>query len=370
MRERPASVLVVIGQLGRGGAERQVFELATRLDPRRFRPVVATLEAGGAYEPLLRRGGVEVRVIDKRGWREATAPARLAASARDTGAAIVHAYLYPASWRSVLSAGLAGVRSVICSVRSTGSRMEWGRALLERAALRRARLVIANAPAVADDVARRSGVPRDRIRTVLNGVDLSSFHPGGSPLRDAWRDPARPRAPLVGFVGSLREAKDPLLFVHAAAIVARSEAETRFVMVGDGPLRPAVEALARSRGLDGRLRLAGERSDVPDVLRALDLLVVTSRREGCCNVVMEAMASGVPVAATSVGGNSDLIRDGADGLLFPHGDPQAAAARIAGVLDEPALGERLARAGLSRARESFGVDAMVAATSRIYEELL
>ena len=376
MPASPRRILILIGQLARGGAERQVHELAVRLDTQRFVPIVVTFEAGGHYEGLLAAAGVEVIVLDKKGWREAGALARLSTLMRRRRIDLVHAFLFPANWRAVAAAAIAGVRTVVCGVRSPGTCMTARQRIIHRAALRGASAVVANAPAVRDDVIRATGVAPGRVRVIMNGVDASSFSPGETPLRRRWQQDG---GPVIGFVGSLREAKDPLLFLRVAAAAQRSIPRARFVMVGDGGMRAEVESAVRGGdpdgadrlgGLGGTLILAGERSDLPDVMRALDLLVVTSTREGCCNAILEAMATGVPVVATDVGGNRDLITDGVSGRLFAHGDAEAGAAAVVALARDPDLAAAMGREGRARARRDFSMEAMVGATSRLYEDLV
>lgn len=369
MSGRPARVMILIGQLQRGGAERQVHELVTRLDRREFELTVATFETGGHYQRLLEEAGIRVVVLDKRGWREALLPARLAGLMRRLRIDVAHGFLFPANWRLLLASRLAGVRAVICAVRSTGIWMNARHRMMDREALRRASMVIANAPAVRDDIVSRAGLDPGRVRVIMNGVDTERFGPGESPLRRDWAGGAD-GGPIVGFAGSLREAKDPLLFMRVASGISRGLPGTRFVVVGDGPLRPQVEALARESGLGERVVFTGERYDMPDVLRAFDLLAVTSVREGCCNVILEAMATGVPVVATAVGGNPDLIEHGRSGWLFPHGDEVAGAAAARNLLSDPVLRARVGDAGLARARGEFSVDTMVKATAALYRSLL
>jgi len=367
MAGSPRRVLILIGQLARGGAEGQVHELAVRLDRQRFVPLVVTFEAGGHYQGMLDAAGIEVIVLDKSGWREAGALSRLAALLRRRRVDLVHGFLFPANWRAVAASAIAGVKGVVCGVRSPGTWMNARQRLMERAALRGAAAVVANAPAVRDEVIRSRGVPPGRISVIMNGVDTSRFFPGETTLRRRWLDGG---GPLIGFVGGLREAKDPILFLQVAAAVERALPRARFVLVGDGAMRAEVQAAGSAGRLDGKLILAGERSDMPDVMRALDLLVVTSTREGCCNAILEAMATGVPVVATDVGGNPDLIVDGESGRLFPHGDAEAGAAAVLALARDPDLMAAMGKACLARARRDFPMETMVRATSRLYEDLV
>ena len=362
---RPVRVLIVIGQLARGGAERQVHELATRLDRKRFDPTIVTFEPQGYYQPLLKQAGLRVIVIPKRGWREPVSLFRMASLMRELSTDLVHGFLFPANWRGVVAARLAGVRVVLCGVRSTGIWMNSRHRWMDRMVLKRASAVVANAPAVAEDIVQRIGLPPAAVRVILNGVDTMQFHPGESVM------PAGRGGELtIGFVGSLRQAKDPLLFVRAASLVAARLPTARFVMVGDGPLRSDVAGESARLGIGDRMTLLGERSDIAEILRGLDLLAVTSVREGCCNVILEAMASGVPVVATSVGGNPDLVQHGRTGWLFPHDDPALGAEGIVQLLTGDGLRTRVRSEALVKARTEFSIDTMVSRTAALYKEFL
>lgn len=370
MPPRPIRVMILIGQLNRGGAERQVHELATRLDRKRFDPTVVTFEPGGYYQPMLEEAGVRVVVVDKTGWREAAAPLRLALLMRELSTDVVHGFLFPANWRAVVAARLAGVRAVLCAVRSTGIWMNARHRWMDRVVLRHASVVVANAPAVARDIVDRVGLAPASVRVILNGVDTARFHPKDPALPEAPPGFAGDHAVTVGFIGSLRQAKDPILFVRAAAVASARLPSARFVIVGDGPLRSAVAAEAGLLGIGDKLALLGERSDIPDILRGLDLLAVTSVREGCCNVILEAMATGVPVVATNVGGNPDLLEHRRTGWLFPHGDPGGGGEGMVRLLAEDGLREQVRTEALARARSAFSVETMVSRTAALYEELL
>lgn len=361
--------MVMIGQLRRGGAERQVHELVTRLDRTRFEPTVVTFEPEGHYQPLLEAAGVRVVVVDKRGWRETAAPARLASLMRELSIDLVHGFLFPANWRAVAAARLAGITRVICAVRSTGIWMSARHRWMDRMVLTRCSAVVANAPAVARDIVERVGLAPARVRVIVNGVDTNRFRPK-EPDPGSLSTGAASPAMQVGFIGSLREAKDPMLFVRAAAVAARKMPAARFLMVGDGPLRDEVVAEAGRLGVAERFTFAGERTEIPDILRGLDLLAVTSVREGCCNVILEAMATGVPVVATSVGGNPDLVEHGRTGWLFPHGDAGAGGEAMALLLTDDGLRGRIQHKALERVRAEFSIDTMVGRTTALYEEIL
>jgi glycosyltransferase involved in cell wall biosynthesis len=176
------------------------------------------------------------------------------------------------------------------------------------------------------------------------------------------------RAPVIVAVGRLAEPKDPLTLVRALARVRTSAFAAR--IVGDGPERPALEAEIRVAGLGRTVELTGERRDVPELLREADLFVLSSRSEGAPLSILEAMAAGLPVVASAVGGVPEIVDDGTTGLLVPPGDPAALAAALERVLADAALRTRMGAAGWDRVRDRFDLAQLRRAHVEVYEREL
>ena len=204
-----------------------------------------------------------------------------------------------------------------------------------------------------------AGACEERTTVVIhNGIDSSraraaEAHPG--PLR------------LVT-VGRLQAPKDAVTLVRALALVQGPRFDA--IVVGDGPDRPAVEDEVRSRGLEPTVELAGEREDVPEILAGADVFVLSSLSEGLPLSILEAMAAGLPVVASSVGGIPEVVIDGETGLLVPPGDPQSLAAAIERLLADPALRRRLGEAGRIRVAEHFDLAAVHRAHLDLYRGVL
>ena len=207
-----------------------------------------------------------------------------------------------------------------------------------------------------------AGVPRDRLRLIRNAVDGERFAP---PLGE--RAPGA--AAVVGFVGRLSPEKHPRLFVRMAARVHEQRPDVRFVLVGDGPLRASLEHEAAELGVADAMDFLGERRDVDAVLRSLDVLVLTSWHEGTPLAVLEAMATGVPVAATDVGGVPELVRHRETGLLFPAGDEGGGAAAVLALLEDGAWRRRLGAAARSLVLTRFGWAEHVRAVTALWQDL-
>ena len=219
------------------------------------------------------------------------------------------------------------------------------------------------------------GVAPGRIRQIYNGVDQSRFHPLSERAQD--RLPAgfaAPEAFVVGTVGRLAEVKDQATLVRAFSRMLRGNADegkrARLIIVGEGPMRGQLEALIRDEGLEDVVWMAGDRDDVAELLGCLGLFVLPSLGEGISNTILEAMACGLPVIATDVGGNPELVDTGVTGLLVPAGDPDSLAKAMAAYLRDPELGKRHGRDALAKVTRRFCWDRCVAEYLDVYDELL
>ena len=218
-------------------------------------------------------------------------------------------------------------------------------------------------------------VPVGRIAQVYNGVDIDRFHPvadrraaiPGSPFTD-------PGLFIVGTVGRMQTVKAQTLlaraFVRALQIKPALCDRLRLVMVGGGPLRAEAQSILAAAGVGDLAWLPGERSDVPDVMRGLDCFVLPSLAEGISNTILECMASGLPVLATAVGGNAELVVAGTTGDIVPAGDVEALAAGLIRMAVEPERAAAMGRAGRARVEESFSLPAMVGAYQDLYDRML
>ncbi|MCB8951684.1 MAG: glycosyltransferase family 4 protein [Ardenticatenales bacterium] len=204
---------------------------------------------------------------------------------------------------------------------------------------------------------------------IRSGVELDRFgHPQVSPEEMRARLGVPPTAPLVGSVTRLSPQKAPLHLVAAYAQTAAHCPQAWFVIVGDGPLRPDVEAALQTAGIADRTLLTGLRRDVPELMAAFDVFVLSSLWEGLPRVLPQAMATRLPIVATAADGSAEAIADGVNGYLVTRGDTAAMAERIAQLLADEALRQRMGAAGQARAAE-FGAARMVSQIDALYQQL-
>jgi glycosyltransferase involved in cell wall biosynthesis len=361
-RRRAASrrVLLVIDSLDLGGAERHVVELAAELAAR-GEDVTVACSVGGHFEGHARAAGLRVLTLCDRLAKRRFSPRfalALRRLVREDRFDLVHAHLYAAGVASAFAVAGTGVPLVL----TEQTEAPWRSRLQRRASAwsyRRASQAIAVSNAIERELIDAFGVAAERVHFVPNGVPVES-----APHR------RESHALTVGLVARLQPEKDVATFVEAAALVADELPEARYVVAGDGPLREELEALARERGLEERLRFLGFRDDARELIRSLDVFVLSSVSEGTPLSVAEAMGAGVPVVATAVGGIPDQIEDGRDGLLVAPGAPEELARAIRAVAGDAALAERLAGSGQRRAAAEFSLEAMVERVEAIYAAAL
>lgn len=342
-----------------------MVELIRRLDPREFRVHLACFHRRG---PLLDTIAGRVHSIEAfpvagfgrpHAWRQLAAFARWC---RRVDAHIVHTCELYSNVFGLPGAALAGVPVRIGNRRELATPdKSRGQLIAQRAGYAAAHAVVANSQAAAAQL-RREGVPSRKIHVIPNGIDLDAFAHRQAPEDNA----ARPR---IITVANLRPEKGHDTLLAAAARVARVRPDAEWTIVGDGPLRKALEQDAAARGLDGRVRFLGERRDVPALLAASDIFVLPSRWEASPNALIEAMASGLPVVATRVGGIPELVDDGATGTLVNAGDDEAMSAAVLALLERAGRAAALGRAARASV-ERLSFDRMVERFAHLYQSEL
>lgn len=204
----------------------------------------------------------------------------------------------------------------------------------------------------------------EQLVVIHNGVDPRPFlETDGSPIREEL---GLNEGPVLTFVGRLAPPKDPVTLLSAVKDLPNGV----LLIVGDGELQPQVERYIAENGLNRRVKLLGERRDVPRILAASDIFVLSSRWEGLPYTIIEAMMAGLPVVATRVGGIPELVEEGVTGYLVPPKDPDALVKAIHKLLGDPSLRHRMGEAGREKALQGFALDRMLRETERVYEEVL
>jgi glycosyltransferase involved in cell wall biosynthesis len=369
-RVGPLRVMFVVPDLGVGGAERHLVTLAPALDAERFRASVVCIGESGELFDELAGTGVRAVALHSR-TRPLRALAALARLMRAEQPDVVVARGYNAEVLGRAAAALTRVPRSVVWVHNATDIVSRGRVrpvvdrLLEPVTSAYYGVAHAQRPYLVD----RLGHPEHKVEIIHNGVDPDRFAPAEAAERIARRAalglPEHARA--VGIVAVLRPEKDHATLLRALRLVVDEMPEAHLVVIGDGPLRGELEHLARQLGVARDVTFAGSRDDVPVLLQALDAAVLSSTTECFPMAVLEAMASGLPVVGTEVGGVPELIDDGETGYLVPVGDPRAMADALVKTLRDPVRAAAMGRAARDRVVTAFTLDRSVAAAGAALE---
>jgi sugar transferase (PEP-CTERM/EpsH1 system associated) len=379
-RETEEAPLVahVIHRLGVGGLENGLVNLINRMPEERYRHMIVCLTEATAFAERIEVGNVDVVELHRRAGHDGAVHWRLLKLLREHRPAIVHTRNLGAL-ECIVTSALSGVPARIHG--------EHGRDLTDidgsnrrYLALRRAvRPFVSRYVAVSKDLegwlASAVRVPKAKIVQIYNGVDMEKFGLSDHAVGGGGLASQGPRAPvLIGTVGRLSGEKDQGNLIEAFALLLRGAATQekclRLVIIGDGPMRPELEQRVRTLKLEESVEFLGERDDVPALCRSLDIFALPSLGEGISNTILEAMASGLPVVATNVGGNSELVRHGETGFIVPSANAAAMADALAEYVKDAALRKQHGMEGRRRVERCFSMDSMVGGYLELYDSIL
>ncbi len=365
--EAPVRIAFCITDLDAGGAERAMVQLVTRLDRARFEPMVFCLSQPGELVGQLEQAGVPTVCLGARSRFNLWALFRLNRALRAFRPRVLQTYLHHANIAGRIAGRLAGVEAIVCGIRVAEKRSRvplW----LDRWTGRLVTRHVCVSRDVAEFSKTRGRLLGDKLTVIPNGVDAELFASAAPADLNQFDIPAD--AKTVLFVGRLDPQKGPFILLAAVEGVVRAHPEFHLLIVGDGPLRAACAQWVKAHGLSHHVHFAGRRSDVPSLMRASHCLAVPSLWEGMANVVLEAMAAGLPVIATSVEGTSELIQNHVTGLLISPGSPQELAGALTLVLTDPVQAGALGRAAQVFVSEKFTWNTCVERYERLYQGLL
>ena len=371
MHPAAKSVLYVNHSMATGGIETLIVDLAAALRTRGFAPAVAVFEGGGSLERRLGELDIPVHPLAKREGLDPSLVFRLRRLIVRAAVDVVHSQNF-STWLYAASA-LRGLSRPVRHVHTEHSNVEYRarRYWLERLLGRLTTYTVAVSAAVRDTMIGDIGIPSDRVRLIYNGIDTRRFAPDAARRQHMRRVlGVGPDGVVIGVVARLAAVKDHATLIRAFARLRRSCARpVQLVLVGEGPERPALEREIAAQGLGAEVRLAGEQHDTHDWLRAFDIYALSSISEGMNLTLLEAMSTALPVAATDVGGNPEIVRAGETGLLVPARSEDAMAAALSRLVESEGLRARMGAAGRRRVEERFSQESMLQAYIELYRSM-
>ena len=377
-QSHPPLILHVIHQFAVGGLENGLVNLINALPTDRYRHAIVALTDYTDFRYRLQKKEVAVFALRKRAGHDLGVYLRFWRVLQTLRPAIVHTRNFPTLEFSVIAA-LAGVRGRVHGEHGRdvydldGSNVKYN--LLRRTA----NLFVNHYVTVSEDLAgwltSTIGVPQARVTRICNGVDVQRFAP-----RTGERSILGPpgfmtsHAFVIGSIGRMQIVKDQLTlaraFVRLLACQPAVRDRVRLVMIGDGPLREECQHILQEGHAIDLAWLPGNRDDIPEIVRSLDLFVLPSLAEGISNTILEAMASGVAVLATRVGGNPELVSEGRTGMLVPANDPEAMAQAMSFYVTTPEVAAVQGHKGRARVEARFSLEAMTDKYLAVYDHIL
>jgi sugar transferase (PEP-CTERM/EpsH1 system associated) len=362
---RPIHVMHLMYRLQAGGMELGVVKVVNGLHPSIASSICSTTPAT-EVKALVNRE-VPIYELNRRVGNDPRLIWALYRLFRRTRPDIVHTHAWGTLLEGLLAARLARVPCIVHGEHGT-LQLAARQAHAQRWGWGRVDQVLSVSRKLTERMAAATGFPASRILTIQNGVDLTRFaSPDRGSARAALGIP--PDAVAIGTAGRLVPVKDQANLIEALARLRDHCPNFVGIIAGDGPLRDELAALAAARGLGDRLRLLGHRPDVERVYAALDVFVLPSRSEGMSNTILEAMASGVCVVATRVGGAEELVDDGSTGLLVPREDSAALAEALKCVVSDAQRRSRMGEAARAKAQSEFSLPRMLRDYQTLYVKL-
>lgn len=369
----PYRLALCITDLDVGGAELALVELATRLDRARFSPVVYCLaprperpEASCAAR--LEAAGIPVHCLGARRWKHAAgAIRRLVGLLRRQRPHLLQSFLFHANLAGRIAARLAGVPRVVAGIR-VAERQAWWHLWLDRLTCSWVDRYVCVSRAVAEFSIRKGRLPSRRVLVIPNGVDVARYP--ACQLADLTQLDIPPGSRVVTFIGRLDRQKGVDWLLETAARWIQEVEDCHLLIVGEGPWYPLLVAKAHQTGLSCRVHFVGFRRDVAEILAASALVVLPSRWEGMANVLLQAMASRLPVVATDVEGVREVLGEASAAQVVPFGDTEGFARRVIDLLKDAVLAASLGEANRRRVESAFRIETTVQAYERLWDRLI
>jgi glycosyltransferase involved in cell wall biosynthesis len=371
-------ILKFLTHFGVGGTERQFLYTTAGLDRSRFDIHVGCLGQTGPFIKDLQALDVpiwEYPIRSLYGYHTLRSQVRFSRDIRREGIQIVHAYGFYPNVFAILPARLATNSLTIASVRDMGVFSDRHRlkTISQALACRFADCIVANSQAVRRWLVAQ-GLGSYDIRVIPNGIAIPPKRDYRSNLPIRYELNIDRTAPVIAVVGRLVRTKGLEFFLEAAADIAPRFPSVRFLIVGEARVEPQyrveLEKRAQELNLGGRVTFMGERRDVEQIMRETDISVLPSLSESFSNVLLESMANGLPIIATNVGGNPEIISDGVNGLLVPPQDSASLARAMAQLLEQPEAARRFGKAARETAAREYSLDCLLRRTTDLYITLL
>jgi glycosyltransferase involved in cell wall biosynthesis len=368
-------IFYVIDSFAIGGAQTQLLQLLQRIDKTKFQVAICPIWPLLDLEPSFKAAGIEIVRVHKNFPLDLSEAWRLGIAIKKFEADIVHTWLFTGSLWGRLGAWLAKAPIIITSERSFVTENYYSPVLglINKAFATYTDVITANSTFGTEFLIKK-GYPPDKMQTIFNGVDTDTFSPV---VANNFRMDARKKLDLpassvaIGMVGRLVTPKNQAVLIEAMyKLFTCGYDDVHLILVGDGPDREKLEKATQDLGIEARVHFTGMRRNIPEILSGMDIFALSSRWEGMPNVILEAMAMGLPVVTTDVAGTSDLVQNDINGFLVPVDDVEKTAECLKKLIDSPTLRIWMGKNARSRCEKEYSLDSMVCRTTKLYEDLI
>lgn len=364
-------IMHVIYEFSMGGLENRLVNLMNVIDPNVFNFSICCIKKSGIMATRIKRKDIKIFELHRKS-KNYLICLKLAMLFRKEKVDVIHTHGW-SGFDGVIGAKLARVPVIIHSeqgkdiedIYSIKKRRLWGRKLISYLANQ----VVTVSEEIKDSLVKTEKISPDKILTIHNGVDIQRFNINIDKIKKKEEVGIGSKDIVIGTVGRLDPIKSYDTFLYCAKEVISEFPDLRFLLVGDGPMRKNLEELSTKLGLQEKVTFIGERLDIPELLNIMDIFVLPSLSEGLSNTILEAMASGLPIITTRVGGNPEIIIDGETGFLVPPTDYQSLSKVLIQLLKAPSLAKKIGLAGQERAKRHFSLSKMVSSYEALYKEL-
>jgi glycosyltransferase involved in cell wall biosynthesis len=372
MPSKPLRLLHIVKNLPTGGIQLHLLELLRRYDRKRFLPLVCSIKGKGQIGMEMENIGIEVICLNrpKEGF-DWFAIMELYRLIKKRDIKIVRTHSYKPNIHGAIAARMANVPCIVASVHNVYEKKrerKFGRRIVNRCLSKYIDKTVAVSNAVKNDILKYDGIDKDKVKVIYNGIDIDRFNSfDGSLAREKLGIP--PGTPVIGTVGRLHPQKGQKYLLEAVSILKNEFPGLRLLFAGDGILKNELETYAKTLGIKENVLFLGVRSDIPELLSAMDVFVFPSLWEGLGNALIEAMAAGKPVVASDIAPVREIINSKAAGILVPPEGSKALSKAIKLLLQDRALREIMGKAARERAN-LFSINSAVEAYGRLFEEIL
>lgn len=360
----PLNIMQIVLSLEYGGLERLVIDLAETCNKIGCKTTICCLDKFGKLASHAKDRGIEVVLVGKKHGTDIILPFRLAHILRQNKIDVVHTHNMGPLFYGTLAARMARVPVVINT--------RHGRAKKQKHPIiwHMNNAVVTISEDAKTELLKFNGVNPGKVKVIYNGIDIRRYSKQRENNTVKMALNIEPSTQIIGTVARLAAEKDQFTLLDTFSKVAGKIDNTKLIIVGDGPLRKELTDYANGLGISDKVLFLGFRENIPDIINIFDVFVLSSLMEGVSLTLLEAMASELPIVATNVGGNPEVVIDGVTGFLVPPKEPEKTAEAIAKILQNPELAQKMGGAGRKRVEEKFSLERMVREYGELYEECL